>query len=635
MDLNKLRIPDLLLVLEALGGSAGQAKRKPHIIELIREIGADDEELTECWELIQERKRDEEHEKQMLSEKEKREQELDLKELELERLRLEAARAGRSLVSVEREKFKIKDLVQPYKLGEDIGLFLVNFERTCERVGFDRETWPENLLTLLPFEAADIIARLSKDTEDYDKVKSALLKKYRLSIDAFRQRFRNSVKKTDVSFPEFAYTLNTNLIEWLKCAEVYEDHDKVVECIALEQFYKCVPESAMFWIQDRLDVVSVQTAAELAEEYATRRNLQGTNGSKWGKKENARERKWQEKNRMERRSPHRGLRGKSQTNEREGGSESGGVPPNGQNNAKPALITTKAFEARKPEVCWTCGEGHYAANCSSKPVYSCVGNSAEDAKLLEPYSREMTINGKPCRVLRDLAATVDVVHPSFVATSDYTGECATVKQVIGEHRVCLPLARVTVEGPFGWLETDAEVSRNLSPSYLYLFSNKSEQLLQNRGQSFAAEMVLALARSKTRELASDMEYDDPKDERSETEAGTAPEIADATNANDAKRANDDECVVDESTSEAKGNAIEELLTSVSRNFENLEEADRETLADEQQSSPPLHDSVHDSSKEGVAGKNISLFTKSGLLYWRYRDKRESLDQYADGLSRGF
>ncbi|KAG0412858.1 hypothetical protein HPB47_010005 [Ixodes persulcatus] len=52
-----------------------------------------------------------------------------------------------------------------------------------------------------------VVARLSAgDADDYDKVKSSLLKRYRLSAEAFRQRFRNASKKSSEGYSEFAST---------------------------------------------------------------------------------------------------------------------------------------------------------------------------------------------------------------------------------------------------------------------------------------------------------------------------------------------------------------------------------------------------------------------------------------------
>ncbi|KAH7949418.1 hypothetical protein HPB49_009529 [Dermacentor silvarum] len=55
------------------------------------------------------------------------------------------------------------ELMRTYKLGEDTGLFLVNLERTCEKQGFPRESWLQRLLTLLPGEATDATARLTRE----------------------------------------------------------------------------------------------------------------------------------------------------------------------------------------------------------------------------------------------------------------------------------------------------------------------------------------------------------------------------------------------------------------------------------------------------------------------------------------
>ncbi|KAH7977950.1 hypothetical protein HPB49_004033 [Dermacentor silvarum] len=111
----------------------------------------------------------------------------------------------------------MKDLMQSYQVGQDLGLFLVNFERTCEKAGFLKDSWPQRLLTLRPCEVADVIARMEKEeSEDYDKLKSSLLKKYRLSAEAFRRKCMEAEKARNESFVDFAYSLMANMKEWLK-----------------------------------------------------------------------------------------------------------------------------------------------------------------------------------------------------------------------------------------------------------------------------------------------------------------------------------------------------------------------------------------------------------------------------------
>ncbi|XP_042142239.1 uncharacterized protein LOC121833187 [Ixodes scapularis] len=524
MEVSKLRIPELVAVCEELGISVGQAKRRKPIMELLREKEVSDVELQEAWELIRERnekakaerERDEraKAEKQERDEKAKEEREKRAHELELKRLevsKIEAERSGRPGSGVRlAERVKIKDLMQPYKLGEDIGLFLVNFERSCERAGFAREDWPQYLLTLLPCEAADAVARLSgEEAESYESSKAALLKKYRLSTEAFRQRSRTATKKGTESFPDFVYTLKANLVEWLKSSDVYGDHDKVIECLAVEQFLRGIPETVRFWVQDRDPEMNLRKVADLAEEYSMRRGLD--------KDKSGQTRSWrdgQKEFRSLKEDSGKGFlrRGNMRDvpDDRESQKEGGAVDKEKRempgNNAR-------AFEAKRPVRCFRCQkQGHIVANCPEKVVFSYVAEGADNSALLAPYTKEMLVNGQACTVLRDSAATMDVVHPSYVESGDYTGECAWIKQVVEEHSVCLPIAKICIKGPFGELITEAAVSKNLPQHYPYLFSNKSELLLREQGKTFAEETVMALTRSQARKLSSRLRYEPNEEE---------------------------------------------------------------------------------------------------------------------------
>ncbi|CAN7951603.1 unnamed protein product, partial [Ixodes pacificus] len=261
MNLSSLGKADLILICEELGVEGVRNKTKALIIEAIKATGADADELAESLGLAKDRQKEklEERERsdrirreELELEIKRQEQEIELKKLNLELKKCPSDDGGAGSGGGDRISFKMKNLMQPYKVGEDIGLFLVNFERTCEKVAFARHTWPQRLLTLLPCQAADVVARLSKeDAENYDVVKSNLLKRYRLSTEAFRLRFRQAKKGKDESHLEFAYDLKANLIEWLKSAEVFDNLESVVECFCLEQFYRSIPEQTRLWILDQ------------------------------------------------------------------------------------------------------------------------------------------------------------------------------------------------------------------------------------------------------------------------------------------------------------------------------------------------------------------------------------------------
>ncbi|KAH9361351.1 hypothetical protein HPB48_006913 [Haemaphysalis longicornis] len=188
--------------------------KKDAIVRAIENLNLSSEDIKETWNEIQkqqeqerEKKREEqEHQerREQHERQEKREQQecqlkqqecqlkqqecqLKQKEPEVEQLRLEVemrkmAEVQGVEVAGRQNLCDLSKLMQPFKVGQDVGLFLVNFERTCEKAKLGRSTWARNLLSLLPCEAADVIARLPvEDADNYDKVKDSLLKRFRLS----------------------------------------------------------------------------------------------------------------------------------------------------------------------------------------------------------------------------------------------------------------------------------------------------------------------------------------------------------------------------------------------------------------------------------------------------------------------
>ncbi|KAH7977708.1 hypothetical protein HPB49_003203 [Dermacentor silvarum] len=181
-----------------------------------------------------------------------------------------------------------------------------------------------------------------------------------------------------------------------------------------------------------------------------------------------------------------------------------------------------ALETRKTVVCDNCGEkGHMARSCGKQVVFATIQDSDKNLHLLRPYIRQISVNGRVYRALRDSAATMDVAHPSCVSPDDFTGESAWIRQVAEKQSVCLPIARVVIEGPFGQLSTEAAISASLPDNVPYLFSNRSEQMLKERGESFSSEAAPKLeARKETRRLIGVF----PIEQRSE-DHGTIPEAA--------------------------------------------------------------------------------------------------------------
>lgn len=237
---------------------------------------------------------------------------------------------------------------------------------------------------MLPCEAAEVVARLSlKEADDYAVVKASLLRKYRLTTEAFRQRFRTASKKPNQSYDEFAYALRADLTEWLEIAESYDSRDKVVECVCLEQFLRQLPDDMRMWIQDKEEIRTAKEAAEYADKYVARRG------------ESDREKVLRRPEPV-RRLPKGGEHGRESANEKEvvtsgAGQREGGEPIEGtKESGTSAEKQKKSFEARRGVTCFNCKKrGHFSRNCP-KPrfTFACVKNEDENFELLRQYLKK-------------------------------------------------------------------------------------------------------------------------------------------------------------------------------------------------------------------------------------------------------
>ena len=77
--------------------------------------------------------------------------------------------------------------------------------------------WASKFSTLFSGRALEVYSRLSEEAaKDYDKVKIALMKRYDLTEDGYRRKFRASKPEVGESPDQFIVQLNRNLLRWLE-----------------------------------------------------------------------------------------------------------------------------------------------------------------------------------------------------------------------------------------------------------------------------------------------------------------------------------------------------------------------------------------------------------------------------------
>ncbi|XP_075527305.1 uncharacterized protein LOC142559618 [Dermacentor variabilis] len=241
---------------------------------------------------------------------------------------------------------------------------------------------------------------------------------------------------------------------------------------------------------------------------------------------------------------------------------------------------------------------------------------------------------------------MDIVHPSYVTVDDFTGEVAWIKQVVEEQVVkikqvvCPPMAKVKISGPFGELETEASVSKFLSLQYPYIFSNRSNQFLCDKGLELGEGMVQALTRGQAHNIASlSAENAEAAPVEAEKEINSIPEselgsrdeksVEESLPADQLNESVSLECRssnLQEEQADANASETGSLLSPASKNFDQLLRVAKESLAAEQKNDESLA-KLHHTAKEGIVRRNVTIHERGGLLYRHYRDRKgRILDQ---------
>ncbi|GBO30175.1 hypothetical protein AVEN_31262-1 [Araneus ventricosus] len=134
-------------------------------------------------------------------------------EFELQKLRLENERCRSESDCVVTSEFSAKPKIDLHTILQKfdprsnyISLYLILLERQAKRAEIQKRYWVSYLIGLLPSEMSQIIAREDEEvTEDYEKIKALLLKRYKLTSERFRQLFVNHNKAPENTWTDFAY----------------------------------------------------------------------------------------------------------------------------------------------------------------------------------------------------------------------------------------------------------------------------------------------------------------------------------------------------------------------------------------------------------------------------------------------
>ncbi|XP_064468579.1 uncharacterized protein LOC135380569 [Ornithodoros turicata] len=318
-------------------------------------------------------------------------------------------------------------------------------------------------------EALAVFARLTPDDSvDYTKVKNALLQRFRLTADGFREKFRSSKPEEGETGTQYAARIGSLFDRWVELSNTKKEYPSLREMLIMEQFVKgCPPKLALF-LKERTGG-SLEEMAALADRF-----MEAQGQMHLGKP------KLEEKRQEEQPGPR----------------PNGKSPADRRNQPRCYLcdrLGHRASECRSSNTrnqkttvtCGRCGKrGHLSEQCWSKtqeknqaacvvavqpdesemahsltkgyvelkdgqkiPVVNAMMATETQTLLKGMPVRRGKIKGQEISVLRDTGSNTVVVRKSLVSEDEMTGTKSPVYLVDGTIRV-LPEAIIVVQTPF-------------------------------------------------------------------------------------------------------------------------------------------------------------------------------------------
>jgi hypothetical protein len=162
----------------------------------------------------------------------------------------------------------IKPKIPPFEDSkEEIDAYLHRFERYAIAQKWDRTTWATSISALLKGEALSVYYRLPvEDYDNYDAIKTALLKRYQMTEQGFRDKFRKACPEHGETFTQFMTRLDMYFTRWIELSKIEKNYNKLKDLLLREQALEVASKDLRIFLQERKPK-DVKEMGTLAEQY--------------------------------------------------------------------------------------------------------------------------------------------------------------------------------------------------------------------------------------------------------------------------------------------------------------------------------------------------------------------------------
>ena len=365
--------------------------------------------------------------------------------------------------------------------------YLLRSERYATAQKWEPDTWATGLSALLQGKALDVYALMPKeDALNYDKLKVALLKRYELTKEGFKRKYKKCRPENGETFQQFTTRMNSYFTRWIDMASIEKSYEGLQDLILREQLtFICNRELELF-LRER-EPKSLEQTSKLADQYKEARYVEIVSLT-YKNNERSRSRSNSE-SRSRSRSPIRN--GPNQGNQgyprvrcfncggphvrrfcpqlKQGIMKAGAVDyRRSRSPTRKVTFQTQEPEVPKeetakdrnqntePKVCGACliltdVVNYSQATTNEREMVKTSVGSPIKVSSVSSLSEMSTVQGfvgeKPVEVLRDTGCSGVIVSKDLVPESTYTGRSQTMVMVDYSSRV-VPEVKVSIDTPY-------------------------------------------------------------------------------------------------------------------------------------------------------------------------------------------
>ena len=150
---------------------------------------------------------------------------------------------------------------------DEMDSYLLRFERYATAQKWEPDTWATGLSALLQGKALDVYALMPKeDALNYDKLKVALLKRYELTEEGFKRKYKKCRPENGETFQQFTTRMKSYFTRWIDMASIEKSYEGLQDLILREQLIFICNRDLELFLRKR-EPKSLEQASKLADQY--------------------------------------------------------------------------------------------------------------------------------------------------------------------------------------------------------------------------------------------------------------------------------------------------------------------------------------------------------------------------------